>query len=689
MAEAGRTQTYRQVSIGTPLGEDVLLFRHATIVEHLGRLFHMEVDVFTDTGEIEFKKIVGHNVTIRLEQQDGSQRFFNGFVTRIIHTGGTERVAHYRMTVSPWTWFLTRTSDCRIWQEKAVPDIIQEIFRERGFTDFSTDGLQGSYSEREYCVQYRETDFAFISRLMEEEGIYYFFKHEDGKHTLMLVDSSASHEAYTGYDTLPFFPPTDASRDQEYMWEWHVEQEVQPGKYAVTDYFFEKPGEELGEMAVKTRDHAVPDFEMFDYHPGRYRTPGEASTLSKNRLDEFQANHEVIRAKGDLRGTACGCTFKADGLSSEAHNNKEYLITSVVHQIESDEYSSSAEGDSGGPIYESTFTCILATQQFRPRRITPRPVVYGPQTAFVTGPSGEEIHTDKYGRIKVQFHWDRYAAGDDTTSCWVRVGQMWASKKWGGVYLPRVGMEVIVSFLEGDPDQPLVTGCVYNADTMPPYGLPDNKTMSGIKTNSSKGGAGFNEIRFEDKAGEEQIFIHAQKNSDTRVLNDCFEWIGNDRHLVVINDQIEEIKHDRHEKIGNTHTEEIVKDRNVKVGGKEAIEVTETHSMTVKGDVIEVFKANHSESTTADYYLVADNICIEGKTNITIKVGENYIAIDQTGLKIGTAGQMVLESKATLDIKGTAPTTLKSDATLECGSPATTVKGDATLVLKGGTVAIN
>ena len=250
---AERTQTYRQVAIGTPLGEDVVLFRRATIIEHLGRMFSMEVDVFTDQGEIDFSKIVGYNSTIRLEQSDGNQRFFNGYVSRIIHTGGNERVAHYRMTLSPWLWFLTKTSDCRIFQKMKVPDIIKKVFKDKGFNDLSDDHMHGTYAEREYCVQYRETDFNFVSRLMEEEGIYYFFKHEDGKHTLVLADSSASHEAHPGHETFPYFPPNEGNRDQDYVWDWHVEQEVQPGKYSVTDYFYETPGTDLSGAAAKTR----------------------------------------------------------------------------------------------------------------------------------------------------------------------------------------------------------------------------------------------------------------------------------------------------------------------------------------------------------------------------------------------------------------------------------------------------
>src|SRR5215208_815121 len=335
---AERTQTSRQVAISTPLGEDVLLFRRATIIENLGRMFQIEVDVFTEEGSINFADIVGHNVTIRLEQQDGNPRYFNGYVSRIVYTGGSTRVGHYRLSLVPWTWFLTRTSDCRIFQKMKAPDIIMQVFRDKGFSDFSDENLHGTYAEREYCVQYRETDFNFVSRLMEEEGIYYYFKYEDGKHTLMLCDSSASHQAYPSYETIPYFPPDDANRDQEYIWEWNIEQEVQPGKYSVTDYHFETPGTDLSNTATTTREHAAPDFEMFDYQPGRYKESTDAETLSKIRLEEHQAWHEVIRGKGDVRGMSCGSTFTLDGFQLESQNSKEHLVTSVVHELESDEY---------------------------------------------------------------------------------------------------------------------------------------------------------------------------------------------------------------------------------------------------------------------------------------------------------------------------------------------------------------
>jgi type VI secretion system secreted protein VgrG len=356
-------------------------------------------------------------------------------------------------------------------------------------------------------------------------------------------------------------------------------------------------------------------------------------------------------------------------------------------------------------VFSCTFNAMDAGQPFRPSRITPMPTIAGPQVAVVVGPSGEEIHTDEYGRVKVQFPWDRQGMKDDNSSCWIRVSQNWAGKNWGAMIIPRITQEVIVEFLEGDPDRPIITGRVYNADNMPPYDLPDNKTMSTMKSNSSKEGQGFNEIRFEDKKGEEQIFVHAEKNQDVRVKNDSFEWIGNNRHLVVKKDQIEHVENNRNEKVDADHKEEIGKDRNLKVKGKEAKAVDGSLSLTVGDDVIEVFKKNHSEETTKDYYLKADNIVIEGMTNVTVKVGDSFIAIESGGIKIGTSGDIALEASGNIEqtamgdvslkatgnasVKGTGGLALESTAQAELKAPKTAVKGDGMLELTGGLVKIN
>ncbi len=302
-------------------------------------------------------------------------------------------------------------------------------------------------------------------------------------------------------------------------------------------------------------------------------------------------------------------------------------------------------------MYSCSFTAIDATQPFRSPRITPKPSISGPQTAMVVGPSGEEIYTDEYGRVKVQFHWDRYSKADENSSCWIRVAQVWAGKNWGAMYIPRIGQEVIVEFLEGDPDQPIITGRVYNDQAMPPYVPKTSPTISTLKSNSSKGGGGFNEIRFEDKKGDEQIFIHAEKNLDVRVKNDRFETVINNRHLHVEKDKFEHVDNNRSETVDADHKEEIGKDRHLNVKGKEAKEITDSMSLTVKGDVIEVFKANHSEQTTSDYYLKAKNVVIEGLDNITLSVGESYIAIESSQIEI-SAPTIKVEGSSMTEIKG-------------------------------------
>ena len=677
-----RTQESRSIAINTALDEDVLLFRRATVIEQLGRPFQIDVELLSEEPNVDFSKIVGTNATIRLLLRNGKTRYFNGFVTRFAHTGGSTRTAYYRMTLSPWLWFLTRASDCRIFQNMKAPDIIMKMFRDRGFSDFE-NSLKGKYVEREYTVQYRETDFNFVSRLMEEEGIYYYWDHQDGKHVMVLADEYASHAPFPDYKKVPYFPATQGDREQEYIWDWIVEQQIQPGHFSVKDYNFKQPTQAMDGKGDLVREHAQPDFDMFDF-PGGHMETGDAETRAKVRLGEYQAEHEIVRGRGDVRGLAVGYTFTLDGFPRDAQN-KEHLVTSAVHELESDDYDSVAEGASDAPQYRVSFTALLASQQFRSRRTTPKPVLAGPQTAFVVGPDGEEIHTDKFGRVKVQFHWDRNPdkAKKEELTCWMRVAQMWAGKGWGAVFLPRVGHEVVVEFLEGDPDRPLVTGSVYNGSTTPPYALPEHKTKSTIKSNSSKGSAGFNEIRLEDKKGEEQIFIHAEKNYDVRIKSSVFEWLGADRHLIVGNDHYEQIGNDHHETIKRDHLVEIERDDHLTVRGKQAIAINDSRSMVVNGDVIEEFKKNHSQVVSKDLYLKADNICIEAATNVTIKVGNQYVAINSDGVKVGSDQKIALESKQEMTLESK----LKS---LEASSLDVKIKAKTSMALTcSAGVAIN
>jgi len=412
------------------------------------------------------------------------------------------RYGLYRATLSPWLWFLTRTSDCRIFQNMTVPAIIEQVFHDHGFNDFIPTKLSGSYRTWEYCVQYRETDFNFVSRLMQQEGIYYYFTHENGKHTLVLADNPGSHSTFSGYDQVPYYPPdVQEFRERDHIYEWTVEKQVQSGAYALNDFDFMAPRKNLRTLASTPKDHAMADLPMYDY-PGDYTEASDGNAYSAVRLQELLAQHEILRGQGIARGLAVGYLFSLTHYGREDQNRK-YLIVSAVHDLQSDTYESVAGIDAAKP-YVGRITAIDAQQQYRAPRINPKPVVQGPQTAIVVGASGDEIHTDQYGRVKCQFHWDRYGEANQNSSCWIRVAQSWAGKKWGTLYLPRVGHEVIVDFLEGDPHRPIITGRVYNDINKPPYTLPDNKTMSTLKSLSSTGGDGFNEFRFEDKKGSEQ-----------------------------------------------------------------------------------------------------------------------------------------------------------------------------------------
>ena len=570
------TQRYREIAIATPLGDDVLLLKSISGTEYLGRPFEFQLELASADDQIKPQDIVGQNVTIRLNLFGRDEvRYFNGYISRFVQAPGADRLAGYRATVVPWIWFLSRTADCRLFQQKTVPDIIKQVFRDHGFTDIE-DALSGSYRTWEYCVQYRETDFNFVSRLMEQEGIYYFFKHENGKHSLVLADSPSAHQPYPDYDQIKYRPPGSQVSDDKNISEWVVETRLQPGSYALKDFDFKNTRRDLQARANLIQQHAAADFEIYDY-PGEYTESPDGDEYARKRIEELHAQYEVATAGSEARGICAGCTFT---FAEHPRNdqNRQYLITSASYNIDGGDFYSQEK--SSPSSYSCSFAAIDATQQFRSMRITPKPSIAGPQTAIIVGPSGEEVYTDEYGRVKVQFHWDRHGQADENSSCWIRVAQVWAGKRWGAMYIPRIGQEVIVEFLEGDPDQPIITGRVYNGQAMPPYALPANKTMSTLKSDSSKGGQGFNEIRFEDNKGSEQLFIHAEKNEDIRVKNDCLEWVGNERHLIVKSDQLEQVDGDKHltvqgdqnEKINGTISVEAGMDMQQKVGMKHALE---------------------------------------------------------------------------------------------------------------------
>jgi type VI secretion system secreted protein VgrG len=605
------TQKNREAAIGTPLGEDVLLLVSMSGTEQLSRPFEFQLELASEDYQIKSSDIIGQNVTIRLNLSKGKVRFFNGYISHFTQILGSLELARYRATVVPWIWFLTRTADCRIFQKKKVTDIIEKVFNDHGFKSIENT-LTGSYREWEYCVQYRETDFNFVSRLMEQEGIYYFFKHENGKHKLVLADSAGKHESYPDHDQIKFRPADLRAIDEECISDWIVQTCIQPGSYDLSDFDFKNSRKDLQARAIVTREHAAAGFSIYDY-PGEYIETKDGEDYAKKRIDELQAQYEVVTASSDVRGICTGCTFNLTDHPRE-DRNKKYLITYANYTINSDLIQANKE-----TAYSCNFKAIDATQQFRSPRITPKPSIPGPQTAIVVGPSGEEIYTDEFGRIKVQFHWDRYSKADENSSCWIRVSQAWAGNKWGAMYIPRIGQEVIVEFLEGDPDRPIITGRVYNGQAMPPYEPKTYSTMSTLKSNSSKGGGGFNEIRFEDKKGKEQIFIHGQKDEDVRILNDSKEWIGNDRHLIVKKDQFEKVMGDKHLTVKGNQNEKIDGTVSVDAG------MDYQHKVGMK----------HALDAGMEIHLKAGmNVILEAGVSITLKAGGGFVVVGPAGVTI-------------------------------------------------------
>jgi type VI secretion system secreted protein VgrG len=572
------TQDHREIAISTPLGDDVLLLRHMTVNEELGRLFSMDLDVLS-IKNIEFDDLLGQNITVKLSLAWDQFRYFNGFVANISQSVYEGRYASYRLKVYPWLWFLTRTSDCRIFQNKTVPQIIKEVFKDFDFA-YVEDKLRGSYRTWDYCVQYRETDFNFVSRLMEQEGIYYYFVHIDGKHTLYLADDYGSHKTIADYENIRYLPPDQvALRDEECINYWHLIKQLQPGTYVLNDFDFTRPKANLKVNSSIARQHKEAKHEIYDY-PGEYEKSEEGDSYVRTRIQELHTHFELAQGYSNCRGLYAGGLFTLSDYP-RADQNREYLLTAIDHTLTVDSFEAASFG--AGTAYRNSFAVIESNTPFRPARVTPRPIVQGPQTAIVTGPAGEEIYTDEHARVKVQFHWDRYGKKNENSSCWIRVSQLWAGKNWGGIHIPRIGQEVIVEFLEGDPDRPIITGRVYNGEQIPPYAVPANKTQSGIKSRSSKGGSGanFNEIRFEDKKGSEQVYIHAEKNQDNIVENDETTEVGHDRTEHVGHDEKITIDNNRTEKVGVNEDITIGSNRTEKVGINESITIGSNRTKSV------------------------------------------------------------------------------------------------------------
>jgi type VI secretion system secreted protein VgrG len=522
------------VTIETPLGEGAAALRSMAGDEALSELFAYEVEFVSDRADVGASDMLGRSVTVHLQAgpAEDQLRHWNGRVTAFEHVDqGDDGLSRYRLTVRPWLWYLTLRGDCRIFQNLSVPDILRKVFEAAAVGDCEFE-LGATYEAREYVVQYRETDFDFVSRLMQSEGIYYGFRHTADKHTLVIADGPHAHEPTVGYKQVPFAPP-DAQRDAEIecVRRWKASAEVESGQYAHADYDFKRPRAHLYAIAKAPSDDGVSGLEVYDY-PGGFLTHGEGDAYARVRLEQARGEGRTWTGESNARGLTVGNLFSLIDHPREDQNQR-YLVVSARYKLVAHDVRSHGELDENP--FECDFRAIKSDIAFRPPRVTPKPRALGPQTALVVGPEGQEIWTDKYGRIKVQFFWDREGKADENSSCWIRVSQPWAGSGWGAQFIPRIGQEVVVDFLEGDPDQPIVTGSVYNGANDPPFKLPDNGTQSGVRTSSSPRGSRLNanEIRFEDARGNEDLFIQAEKTQTTLVKGNQSVTVGANRALAV------------------------------------------------------------------------------------------------------------------------------------------------------------
>ena len=641
------------IYVTTPLDGDERKFLLAEIEgeEHLSGLFHYRLKLRTDDNSVDFTQIVGQPITVTVEQYNGTKRYINGVVFRFIQAGYDGNITTYYAEIRPWFWQLTLTSNSKIFQNMSVPEIIADVFSSFGLTDFE-DRTTGTYNPRVYCVQYQETSFAYVSRLMEEEGIFYFFEHSEDTHMLVLADDADAHQACPGLEAARMRPVAHEDRSDDTLIDrCTLEQQMVPNKYASEDFNFETPQTDLL-SSVDGKESG--GFRIYDY-PGKFGTTGDGEAIINKRIEAHELPQKLLRGQGFCRAFIAGYKFDLT-----EHDRDDMNVTYVLRNL-------FIRADQDG--YSNVFEAFPGDVPFRPPLATKKPKVVGTQTAIVTGPAGEEIWPDEYGRVKVQFHWDEEGQRDENTSCWVRVTQMWAGKNWGTMFIPRIGMEVIVSFLEGDPDQPIITGTVYNASQVVPYSLPGDKTKSTMKTDSSLGGGGSNEIRFEDKKGSEEIFIHAQKDMNTTVK------LGNQTNTVKEGTQSVTVKGD---------TTLVVQ------AGKRSVDVTGGDYSATSSDAVKLHGKGAGVSVTGDAAGVTvtgnggTGVGITGKPNVEA-TGSAQVKLTAPAVEINASGGAKIMSPK-VDIGNSVITISGSKIELSAGGSSIVIDGGGVTISTGGVI---
>lgn len=631
----------------------------ATGTEELGRPFEYEVTLLS-REKVDLEKLLGEPLTVEVQDKDGrAYRYISGIVADVAALGRRSEFNAIKVTLRPWFWILSLASDNLVFQEKTSMEIIKQIFHDSGFPDYE-DRTSKTYRKRDYCVQYGETTFDFVSRLMEEEGMYYFFDHRDGKHLMIICDGNAGHKSTTmedGSSTLLYRPSGEGMHGVQHISEWRLKHTLQTEKIVLDSYDFEQSKAKLQQVSKENRKHAHAGLERYEY--GQLWTKSaDGKNLSEVRREEHMARYRVVDGAANAPGISTG--FKMTMLEHPVKaENAEHLITATMISLRNSDIESQLETEES--FYECQFSALKLPAEFRCARTTRKALVRGPQTAVVVGPKAEEIWTDKFGRVKVQFHWDRVGKQDEKSSCWIRVATTWAGNVWGSISIPRIGQEVIVDFLEGDPDQPIITGSVYNDKQMPPFKLPDNATQSGLRTRSSKGGDAktFNELRFEDKKGSEEIYMHAEK--------DFKRVVENDDHLIVGEEK---------------------KDK-----GDQTIEIhnNRTATLAVGNDLLTVKEGNRTASISKgdDKLTVGEgNQTIDVKKKISIEAGDElHIKVGMSSLTMKKNGDITIKGK-NIKTDGTGKISFKAIQDFTAQGMNAKIKGNIAAEMSGTTAKV-
>ncbi|MFY2508238.1 type VI secretion system tip protein TssI/VgrG [Vibrio pectenicida] len=646
------------------------------VTEALSTPFEMSLTVLSENDGITFDALSRKTGVLNVYGQGAAAaRQFNGTISELSYLGSGRRYSRYHITLVPQLWFLTQRQDCRIFQNKTAPDIIRDVFDDAGMSDYRFE-LAAQYQAKDYVVQYRESDHHFVQRLLAEHGLWFYFEHSDAAHTMVIVDSNDAipelistplNASYLG--PMLFQSQGGGVSDKEHIFDLEQVHRALTSDVSYSDYNYLTPKIPQNKTA---QDGVNTDLKRFDY-PGRYTSPDFGGLRSKEWMSEYAVDSHQIQASSNIMRLASGLSFDISE-HPRSSINRDYLMLSVMHLGENPRVHEE-EGSDAPTNYQNQFVCLPRDVTYRAPKMA-SPVVDGTQTAVVVGPAGEEIYTDELGRIKVQFHWDRYGQSDEHSSCWLRVSQSMASPNWGAVYLPRIGHEVVVTFLEGDPDRPLITGAVYNGLHKPPYELPEQKTRTVFRTQSHKAD-GYNEMHFEDENDQEMVHFRAQKDMKTKVRNNRYRDIGNDEEL----------------EVGRNQENNVHGDRKETIHGHKTSETKQTFMERVEQDVTVTYNANQTihVGKNRDWYVDENRVTHVGQ-NDTLEVGESQgsVALAARSTNIGTDDSLTVGNHLEVEVNGNTSVRAEGSTTIVSADEIKVQVGASSLVLKSsGTIHLN